>query len=345
MAVTIKQIAELSGVSAGTVDRVINKRGRVRPETEEKVKKVADMLGYQPNTIAKSLSLRKKAFTIGVISHVQEDYSNYAVSESLRGIEAGAKEHSDFGISLIVKRCRNFDPIHQIQLIEELLSENVCALAIMPINEPIVSRKLDEVTNRGIPVFCFTNDVDTALPHYYVGIDTYKTGCLAAGLLNLFQTSDYRIAVLISPLTLSGNSQRLKGFTDTLQASYPGNTLSAIEEVADDDIEAYRKTRNLLTDNPDINACFLASGASKGILTALEEAGLLGRIPIVSIDASPPVLDALKARNIAATISQNPFQHGYQTIKTICDMIFNNLTPGNYHVCVDSTILIAEHFL
>ena len=41
MRVTIRQIAEESGVSRGTVDRVLNNRGKVRPEVEERVRKVA----------------------------------------------------------------------------------------------------------------------------------------------------------------------------------------------------------------------------------------------------------------------------------------------------------------
>ena len=42
--VTIKKIAELCGVSRGTVDRVLNERGRVKPETEEVVRQTASFI-------------------------------------------------------------------------------------------------------------------------------------------------------------------------------------------------------------------------------------------------------------------------------------------------------------
>lgn len=48
MAVTLQQIAEAAGVSRGTVDRALNNRGRIRPEVEEKIKKIAQEMGYQP---------------------------------------------------------------------------------------------------------------------------------------------------------------------------------------------------------------------------------------------------------------------------------------------------------
>ena len=56
MAVTIQQIADLAGVSRGTVDRALNNRGRIRPEVAEKIKEIAKELGYQPNMAAKALS-------------------------------------------------------------------------------------------------------------------------------------------------------------------------------------------------------------------------------------------------------------------------------------------------
>ena len=48
--VTIKQIAELCGVSRGTVDRVLNKRGNVKPEKEKLIVEMAKKLNYRPNT-------------------------------------------------------------------------------------------------------------------------------------------------------------------------------------------------------------------------------------------------------------------------------------------------------
>jgi len=45
---TIKEIAALAGVSRGTVDRVLNDRGAVNPETAEKIRKIAKELDYNP---------------------------------------------------------------------------------------------------------------------------------------------------------------------------------------------------------------------------------------------------------------------------------------------------------
>ena len=46
MAVTLQQIAELAGVSRGTVDRALHNRGRVNSEVALRIRKIADELGY-----------------------------------------------------------------------------------------------------------------------------------------------------------------------------------------------------------------------------------------------------------------------------------------------------------
>ncbi|GAA0285842.1 LacI family transcriptional regulator [Gracilibacillus halotolerans] len=63
---TIRDIAEMAGVSPGTVSKVINQTGSLSPKTIEKVKKVIDETGYVPSFSAKALAT-KKSNLIGLI--------------------------------------------------------------------------------------------------------------------------------------------------------------------------------------------------------------------------------------------------------------------------------------
>ena len=60
MAVTLQQIAEAAGVSRGTVDRALNNRGRIRPEVEERIKRIAREMGYQPSRAGRALAMAKR---------------------------------------------------------------------------------------------------------------------------------------------------------------------------------------------------------------------------------------------------------------------------------------------
>ena len=100
MRVTIRQIAEESGVSRGTVDRVLNNRGKVRPEVEERVRKVAEELGYKPNLLGRALIKMKENIKIGVI--LQDTGTPYLKTLS-DGIKKAKGEVEDFGGTVIVK--------------------------------------------------------------------------------------------------------------------------------------------------------------------------------------------------------------------------------------------------
>jgi len=67
MGVTMKEIAYMCGVSRGTVDRVLNKRGSVNPQTAEKILEIAQALDYKPNRAGLVLAAQKKNLKLGVI--------------------------------------------------------------------------------------------------------------------------------------------------------------------------------------------------------------------------------------------------------------------------------------
>lgn len=63
---TLKDVAKASGLTVGTVSRVLNNRGYISDKTREKVYQVMKELNYQPNETARALS-KQKSNTIGVI--------------------------------------------------------------------------------------------------------------------------------------------------------------------------------------------------------------------------------------------------------------------------------------
>ena len=100
MAVTLKQIADAAGVSRGTVDRVINKRGHVRPEVEKRILQIAKDLHYRPNPYGRALVKSTKTSKIGVICQFGETPFMKLVVE---GIEQARKEITARGSEIIIK--------------------------------------------------------------------------------------------------------------------------------------------------------------------------------------------------------------------------------------------------
>jgi LacI family transcriptional regulator len=74
MTLTLKEIAELAGVSRSTASRVLNDHPGVRPEVRERVSQVIREQGFQPDAAARSLASRRT----GIIGAAQsaEDHSS-----------------------------------------------------------------------------------------------------------------------------------------------------------------------------------------------------------------------------------------------------------------------------
>jgi DNA-binding LacI/PurR family transcriptional regulator len=115
----MKEIAELSGVSRGTVDRVLNHRGIVNAETERKVLEIAKLLDYQPNKAGIALAAQKKKLKIGVLLFGAE---NPFFDEVMDGLRQKLEELSIYGCTVIERRI-SFDLQSQLQTIDELLKE------------------------------------------------------------------------------------------------------------------------------------------------------------------------------------------------------------------------------
>src|SRR5687767_9076524 len=64
---TVRDVAQLAGVSPGTVSKALNGRGQLRAETRRRVQAAADQLGFRPNQLAKSL-IEGRSYTVGVLT-------------------------------------------------------------------------------------------------------------------------------------------------------------------------------------------------------------------------------------------------------------------------------------
>ena len=90
MAVTAQQIAELAGVSRGTVDRALHNRGRINPEVAARIHKIAADLGYKPNLVGQALVKSKRDFKIGAILQSVESPTLPIVRQGLQRVHPGS---------------------------------------------------------------------------------------------------------------------------------------------------------------------------------------------------------------------------------------------------------------
>jgi LacI family transcriptional regulator len=197
---TLADVAAIAGVSIKTASRVLNDSVNVAPDTAEKVRKAATLVGYRSNRIARELRGGALSNLIGmVISDLANPF--YA------GLAAGAEKRlSEAGLDLIIATARD-DAQRERTLIESLLERRVRGLVIVPSGEDYSHLHLER--KRGYS-FVF---VDRPAP--YLDTDTVlvdNQGGVATCLDELLSNGAKRIAIVADTLNIWTASERIEGF-------------------------------------------------------------------------------------------------------------------------------------
>ena len=180
MAVTLQQIAEAAGVSRGTVDRALNNRGRINAEVADRIRKIADEMGYQPNRAGRALAMSKRSITIGVI--IQAANTPF-MEKVIEGAEDAKAEVERLGADVIIRKIDDFDAGKAVAAMYELKEKGCNGIAVVPVDDEKLKATVDELADAEIPVITFNSDIEESKRLCFVGQDTYQSGRVAAGLM------------------------------------------------------------------------------------------------------------------------------------------------------------------
>ena len=336
--VTIKKIAELCGVSRGTVDRVLNGRGRVKPETEEIVRRMAEQLGYQPNPAGKALAARKHRPVVGVILSSE---GNAFFDEVIRGLETAEKLYHIYGLKTLRYSMKGYHVAHQLEIIREA-AVKVNALIINPINDPQIAAALDALVEQGIFVVTINNDIENCRRHCYVGSDYFNGGETACALLEQLLGEKAAIGVVLGSHQVLGHRERLAGFKKRM-AELPGFRIAAIIENQDDEFCSYDKTRELLLAHPELDALFLVAGGVYGACRAVLGTDRSKPLKVIAFDSVPSTVEMMKKGVLQAILYQHPYRQGRKAMEVVFDYLVNGIEPARDAYIMKNEIKLLEN--
>ena len=215
--VTMKEIADLANVSRGTVDRVLNNRGSVNPQTAEKVRQIARTLGYKPNRAGMALAAQKKKLRIGVVLFGPE---NPFFQQVLEGITRKAEELAAYDCTVLIRRVV-FDAGAQLSAIDELMDLGIHGLVITPYNDPLIIEKINRLQEQGIPVITSNTDIQGSSRLAYVGSNYYEGGRTAGGLMRLVTEGKANLGIITGSSQVLCHTERIAGFLDVIRKTAP----------------------------------------------------------------------------------------------------------------------------
>lgn len=267
MKVTSKKIAELANVSRGTVDRVLNNRPGVNPQTRERVEEIIKALDYHPNLIGKSLVKINSIETFGFI--LTPDYNPF-VWQITNGIKKAEEELKEFGVHTDIRMLRSLDIDEQDQLIDEMISNKVSGIAMIPLMSEKIVNKVDSLGKKGFPIITFNSQINSKYQLCFVGQDHYKGGVCAANLMGRLIRTTKDIGVIISSKYLDCHINRFQGFQDRLNVRYRNLSICMTLENQDRDDLAFSGTLDLIERNKNIGGIYITGGGISGVANAIE---------------------------------------------------------------------------
>lgn len=312
----MKQIAELAGVSLGTVSHVLNGTVNVREPLRKRVLDAIQATGYQPSQLARGLRKDKT----NILAMIIPDILNPFFPGVVRGAEDVAFAN---GYRLVLCNTDN-DHDKEVSHLRALQSYLPSGLIVIPSDFSELAAETDSFRKAGTAVVCIDR-----LPRNWEGDSVTINN--AEGSFNatsyLIDLGHRHLAAITGPLHLTNSQDRLKGFKRALRRAGLDAGPGYLQETTFDRAGGYSKAKILLRMVPRPTAIMACNDMiALGALMAIREEGLRcpEDISIVGFDG----LDLTEMTTPQLTsVYQSPYQLGAAAAQLALDRVAEKTSP------------------
>ncbi|TWT99056.1 ABC transporter substrate-binding protein [Neorhodopirellula pilleata] len=240
-------------------------------------------------------------------------------SVKLGAEQAGAEENARITFKGPAKES---DRNEQINVLQGFLNANVDGICLAPLDADALVRPVEEAGRAGVPVVIFDSGLNADEKDIvsYVATDNFKGGQLAADAMAASLGDEGgKVICLRYNKGSESTHQREEGFLDGI-AKYPQIEVISSDQYAGTTTEsAVDKAQALLNRyGNEVDGIFaVCEPNAEGVLRAIKDRGLGGKIKLVGFDSSDSLRQALSSGDIAAIVLQDPVRMGYLAVKTL----------------------------
>ena len=276
----------------------------------------------------------KAVKTVAFITNSTSDFWKVAH----KGCQKADAELAD--VTVAFKTTNTGSVEEQNGLIRQALDrDDADAIAISPVDPGGQKKVINDAAKRA---FVMTQDsdapdTDRAL---YLGADNRAAGRQAGELIKQALPQGGKIMVFVGKREVQNAQERFEGLKESLQ----GSKVVIIDLMTDDanPSNARDNAYEALKKNPDIAGMVgLWSYNGPAIVQALRPEGKLGTVKIVCFDDERETLAAIKEGAIFGTVAQQPFDYGYQAVKTAAQILRGDRSaiPNNKMIFVPTIVI------
>ncbi|MBQ7268804.1 MAG: substrate-binding domain-containing protein [Bacteroidales bacterium] len=339
--VSIKQIAERAGVSAGTVDRIIHNRGKVSEKNMEAVEKVLKEVGYRSNIHNSAVGyFRKLNIAVTMPQNVEGDY--WWLIDS--GIRHAVDEYYDVSIELQRFFYNQFDIRSYRDAYRAIVASRPDAVIIGPSFTEETRELCRELDAQHTPYVMVDSVVTGTRPLTYLCADAHAAGRIQAEILHRITPPEKAIALFeadpVGKREPVNTGKRKKGWDEFFAQQGEGR----VRFIGNYSAATKKETQiaGFLEQHSDIGGIAVQNSRAYLLADALAKLGIKD-INIVGFDLTQRNAECLRKRAITALICQNPELQGYQALIAILEyMLYKR--PGIRKVSFSPIdIVLAEN--
>src|SRR5262245_56634275 len=202
----------------------------------------------------------------------------------------------------------------QRRIVDDLLAKGISGIAISPVDPSNQTQLINDIAKQML-VITQDSDAPESNRACYIGTDNVAAGRQAGQLIKEALLSGGKIMIFVGKLDARNAQERYQGIKEALQGS-----AVQIIDVRTDDTDRVRA--DALVKYPDI-ACLVGLWSYNGpaILNAVKEAGKVVQIKLVCFDEEDETLAGVKDGAIYATVVQQPYEFGYQSVQVMAKVL------------------------
>jgi ribose transport system substrate-binding protein len=209
----------------------------------------------------------------------------------------------------------------QVKLVKDAVAAKVDGIAVSAIEADALAATIDEAVAAGIPVITFDSDSPNSKRAAYIGTVNKEAGRIAGEEAAKLFPNGGKLVAFVGNMTAQNAKERYEGFLEGVK----GKNITFLQEPFEDNKDKSRARQNVadaITKYQGQVTGFVGFYSYNGpaIVSAVEQAGLMGKVKIVCFDGEPETIRNLEAGKVDVTVVQKPYEFGRLSVMLLNEM-------------------------
>lgn len=307
----------MSGVSTGTVDRILHNRGKVSEEARIKVEKVLKEIDYHPNLIARSLALKKQYHFYTLIPSYET--GEYWETFSM-GITKAEQELFSYNVDVTPLYFNQYDRGSFDRLVLQLAEADCQGVVIATLFKESVLELVQALDEKEIPYVLIDAYIENTNCVAYYGTNSYDSGYIAGRLLfeQIRPADDIAIFRFLRKGDLYSTQVQVResGFRTYLNENHFEGRIYPVRIHADNQDENFKILDNFFHDNPNVKAGIIFNSRAHQLGNYFNQHPDLS-FKLMGYDVIEENIHYLNSGHITHLIAQRPEVQGFNAVKAL----------------------------